>query len=218
MIEGAIFDFDGTLFDSMFVWDTIGEEYLRSIGYCPRENLNKTIKAMSLYQAACYYRSEYGVLLSTDDIISGVNQMIEHYYTEIIQPKPGIIDLLRKLRDVGCRLCIATATDRYLIQAALTRCKMDCFSEIFTCASVGSGKDEPAIFREALSHLGTDKQKTLVFEDAAYAVNTAKQDGFTVVGVYDKYEESHEEVERIADFYLQDYTGLSDFWDFASLL
>lgn len=61
MLKGAIFDFDGTLFDSMFIWDTIGETYLRSIGYEPKENLNEVFKTLSLYQAAHYYQSEYGV-------------------------------------------------------------------------------------------------------------------------------------------------------------
>ena len=53
MIKSAIFDVDGTLLDSMFIWDTLGETYLRSIGYTPKENLNETFKNMSLYQAAC---------------------------------------------------------------------------------------------------------------------------------------------------------------------
>ena len=63
-IRGAIFDVDGTLLDSMFIWDTIGETYLRSIGYQPKENLNETFKNMSLHQAARYYQTEYGVTLS----------------------------------------------------------------------------------------------------------------------------------------------------------
>ncbi len=71
MLKGAIFDFDGTLFDSMFIWDTIGEAYLRSIGYEPKENLNEVFKTFSLYQAACYYQSEYGVTWSMDEIMTG---------------------------------------------------------------------------------------------------------------------------------------------------
>ena len=60
-IRGAIFDLDGTLLDSMFIWETIGEDYLRSLGIEPREKLNEKFKNMSLYQAACFYKSEYGV-------------------------------------------------------------------------------------------------------------------------------------------------------------
>lgn len=76
-IKGGIFDVDGTLLDSMSIWDTIGADYLRSIGYVPRENLNEVFKNMSLLQAAEYYRSEYGVALSVEEIMRGVNAKLE---------------------------------------------------------------------------------------------------------------------------------------------
>ena len=71
---------DGTLLNSLSVWDTIGEDYLRSLGYEPGENLKEALKNMSLYQAACYYQREYGVTLSTDEIMNGVNAMLERFY------------------------------------------------------------------------------------------------------------------------------------------
>lgn len=216
MIKGAIFDFDGTLFDSMFIWDTIGEDYLRSIGYTPREDLNKTFKTMSLQQAACYYRSEYGVTRSADEIMGDINRMIEHYYKNTVQPKKDVKTFLQMLKNDGVRQCIATATDRYLVEAALIRCGMDAFfSEIFTCSSVGSGKDKPVIFREAMRYLGTTRENTFVFEDALYAVKTAKNDGFTVVGVYDKYEKNQTEIKELTDFYLTDYSDSESFRRFA---
>ena len=113
-IRGAIFDVDGTLLDSMFIWDTIGETYLRSIGYQPKENLNETFKNMSLHQAACYYQTEYGVTLSIDQIMDGVNAMLERYYRFEVPLKPGVAELLERLRQSGVKLCIATATDRHL--------------------------------------------------------------------------------------------------------
>ena len=60
-IRGAVFDVDGTLLNSLSVWDTIGEDYLRSLGYEPGENLKEALKNMSLYQAACYYQREYEI-------------------------------------------------------------------------------------------------------------------------------------------------------------
>ena len=70
-IRGAIFDVDGTLLDSMEVWDSIGENYLRSIGYEPKENLKETFQNMSLQQAARYYQTEYRVTLGIDEIMAG---------------------------------------------------------------------------------------------------------------------------------------------------
>lgn len=212
-LRGAIFDVDGTLLDSMYIWDTIGETYLRSIGYEPREQLNETFRNMSLYQAACYYRSEYGVTLSVDAIMDGVNAMIRDEYRYRIQPKPGIPAFLRGLHEKGVRMCIATATDRPLIGDALRRCGIDTyFTEIFTCNDTGHGKDEPHIYREALRHLGTDRADTVVFEDALYAVRTAKADGFIVAAVCDSHEPDQESLKAFADYYLPDFTDIESFW------
>ena len=173
-IRGAIFDVDGTLLDSMFIWDTIGETYLRSIGYEPREKLNEVFKNMSLFQAARYYRTEYGVTLSIDEIMNGVNAMLE---------RCGVLS---------------------------------CFGAIFTCNEVGHGKDEPDIFEEALRFLGTEKAETVVFDDALYAVRTAKEAGFPVAAVYDSHERSQAEVRARSDLYLEDLTQLVELQKFLS--
>ncbi len=208
-IRGAIFDVDGTLLDSMFIWDTIGEAYLRSIGYQPKENLNETFKNMSLHQAARYYQTEYGVTLSIDEIMDGVNAMLERYYRFEVPLKPGAAELLERLRQSGVRLCIATATDRHLVEAALDRCGvLSCFGEIFTCNEVGHGKDEPDIFEATLRFLGTRKEETLVFDDALYAVRTAKEAGFPVVAVYDSHEKAQDQIRMLADVYLEELTQL----------
>ena len=203
-IRGAIFDVDGTLLDSMFIWDTIGETYLRSIGYQPKENLNETFKNMSLRQAARYYQTEYGVTQSIDEIMDGVNAMLERYYRFEVPLKPGAAELLERLRQNGVKLCIATATDRHLVEAALDRCGvLSCFGEIFTCNEVGHGKDEPDIFEVALRFLGTRREETLVFDDALYAVRTAKEAGFPVAAVYDSHEKEQDKVRLLADIYLK---------------
>lgn len=208
-ISGAIFDVDGTLLDSMSIWDTIGADYLRSIGYIPRENLNEIFKNMSLLQAAEYYRNEYGVTLRVEEIMSGVNAMLEQFYQYEAPLKPGAAELLARLRQNRVKLCIATATDRYLVEAALERCGvLSCFGEIFTCNEVGHGKDEPDIFEAALSFLGTEKAETVVFDDAFYAVKTAKEAGFPVAAVYDRHEKNSEEIRALADLYLEDLTQL----------
>ena len=217
MIQGIIFDFDGTLFDSMFVWDTAGEVYLRSIGKEPEANLQKVLKPMSLLQSAEYIREKYYIPLSVEDIMDGVNRTVEGFYFHTVEPKPGVIDFLEELHRRNIKMCIATATDRYQVDAALQRCKMrHFFSEIFTCTEVGSGNDRPDIFRKAMEHLQTDRRTTAVVEDAYHAVYTAKQDGFYVVGVHDSHESRQQELLHLADVYLSDYFDLTSFWKFAS--
>ena len=217
MIQGVIFDLDGTLFDSMFIWDTAGEVYLRSIGKEPEADLQKTLKPMSLLQSAQYIREKYNIPLSVEEIMDGVNRTVEGFYFHTVEPKLGVIVFLEELYRRNIKMCIATATDRYQVEAALQRCKMrHFFSEIFTCTEVGSGKDKPDIFRKAMEHLQTDRSNTAVVEDAYHAAFTAKQDGFMVVGVYDSHESRQQELLQLADVFLPDYLHLNNFWKFAS--
>ena len=213
MIKGAIFDLDGTILDSMFIWDTIGEDYLRSLGIEPKENLKETFKTFTLEQAAEYYRENYGVTLSVDEIIDGVNKMVERYYAETVKLKPDIEVFLEKLKAKGVKMCIATVTDKPLVETALNRLGIrNYFSEIFTCASVGHSKEEPHIYREAQKHLNTEKCETAVFEDALHALKTTKADGFVTVGVFDNHEENQEELERMSDCYIKNYSDFEKFW------
>lgn len=217
MLKGMIFDLDGTLFDSMFIWETAGAAYLRSVGREAKADLQRILKPMSLLQSARYIREKYALPLSVEEIMDGVNCTVEDFYLHTVEPKAGVIAFLEELHRRKIKMCIATATDRYQAEAALRRCGMrHFFSEIFTCTEVGSGKDRPEIFRRAMEHLQTDRGTTAVVEDAYHAAYTAKQDGFAVVGVYDPYESRQRELLRLADVYLPNYFDLTDFWKFAS--
>lgn len=217
MIQGAIFDLDGTLLDSMSLWDTIGEDYLRSLEKEPVEDLKETFKTFTLEQSAQYYREHYGVTLSVEEIVDGIDRMIQRYYLETVPLKPGVEEFLQKLDRSGVKLCVATVTNKTLAQGALQRLGVArYFSRVFTC-SPGHGKEEPTIYREALEHLGTEKRKTLVFEDAFHALCTAKQDGFPVVGVYDSHEDRQEDLKAMADCYIQDYRAAENFWRYTGL-
>lgn len=206
MLKGAIFDFDGTLVDSMFIWDTIGEDYLRTLGKEPHEDLKETFMTLTLDEAAEYYRTHYGVTLSVKEIVDGVNAMVEGIYRTKVTLKPGVAEYLAWLRVNGVRMCIATVTDRYLVEETLERLGiLHYFSEIFTCAEVGYGKDKPIIYRKAHEHLDTVKNETYVFEDSLFALKTAKADGFTTIGVYDRHETSQDKLKNLADYYIRDF-------------
>ena len=206
MIKGAIFDLDGTLLDSMFIWDTVGEDYLRSLGIEPSENLAEAFKTFTLEESAEYYRTHYGVTLSVAEIADGVNRMVEDFYINTVPLKKGVREFLARLSKERVRMCVATVTDKYLAEAALTRlCVRQYFGEIFTTAEIGCGKNDPKIYRTALAYLGTEKRETLVFEDALYALLTAKNDGFPVAAVYDKHELRQTEMKENGDYYITNY-------------
>ncbi len=206
-IKSVIFDFDGTLFDSMSIWETAGTDYLSSLGYVAEKDLSKKLKAMSLIQSAKYLKEHYTLPLSIEEIISGVNKIVEDHYFYKVVPKDDVVSLLTALKKKDIKMCIATATDRYQVEAALQRCNMlDYFDAIFTCSEVGHGKDEPYIFELACNAMKTDRSETIVFEDAYHAAKTAKSAGFYVVGVYDKYEKRTAEVKILADMYIRNFS------------
>ena len=216
MLKGAIFDFDGTLFDSMFIWDTAGEVYLRSVGIEPREDLQEVLKPMSLLQSAQYIRECYQIPLTVKEIMDGVNRTVEGFYFHTVQPKECVVAFLEQMKKQGVRMCIATATDRYQVEAALKRCGMEAFfSEIFTCTDVGYGKDEPIIFQKAMDYIGTTKANTVVFEDAYHAAKTAKADGFITVAVFDSHETKQVELHSVSDCFIENFTQTEHFWKFA---
>lgn len=206
-IKGIIFDFDGTLFDSMSIWETAGTDYLTSLGRTAEKDLDKTLKTMSLLQSAEYLKAHYNLPFSAAAVMEGVNAIVEDFYLYRAMPKDHVISLLSVFQSNGIKMCIATATDRYQVEAALDRCNMlDCFDAIFTCSEVGHGKDEPDIFEIACKAMGLDRSEVIVFEDAYHAAKTAKDAGFYVVGVYDQYEKRTTGLKALADLYISSFS------------
>lgn len=119
MLKGAIFDFDGTLVDSMFIWDTIGEDYLRTLNIEPRKDLRMALMPLTLEEAAQYFRDQYGVTLSIQEIVDGVNRMVERIYRTKVTLKPNVDAYLSFLKESNIPMCVATVTDRYLVEETL---------------------------------------------------------------------------------------------------
>lgn len=211
-IAGAIFDMDGTLLDSMPIWDRVGIDYLAGLGIPARPDLPEKILTMSMRQAAAYFRADYGVALPEQEIIDGINARIEAFYRDTAPAKEGVRDFLEALAQRGVKMCVATATDRPLAEAALRRTGLlGAFSRILTCTETGAGKDQPDVFLQAQKALDTPLEQTVVVEDALYAIQTAKRAGFPVVAVYDASSRAdQEQIKGLADYY---FPSLSGAWE-----
>ncbi|NLA86180.1 MAG: HAD family phosphatase [Clostridiales bacterium] len=209
-IKGAIFDLAGTLLDSMVIWESVASDYLKSLGIKPNDDVRETTRSMSIQQACEHFYSEYGLAISPEDMIGGVNSMVEDFYFNRVLLKNSVVEMLNRLKINGVRMCAATATDRYLVEAGLRRNGiLDYFGRIFTCTEVGADKDKPIIYQQALEYLGTDIKETLVFEDALYAVKTAKAAGFKVAAVYDESGRGQQdEIKRLADYFIKSFADL----------
>jgi len=212
-MKGAIFDLDGTLLDSMPVWENIGEDYLRGKGQTPSPNLRETLKPMSLLQVAQHFRSDYHISDSEEEIRAQINAMLESAYYHTVPLKATVNPFLQELKTRGVKMCVATATDRHLVEAALERLGVATyFCGIITCYEAGAGKDRPDAFHQALALLETDSNETVVFEDALHAIQTAKLAGFWVAGVYDHSAQMDQaKIVSTVDWYLNSFAE----WEFA---
>lgn len=207
----AIFDLDGTLLDSMFVWRDAGALFLQEKGVKAPDDLYEQLKAMSLKQAAYYLNNRFNLSLSTSEILEGIKGVIEIQYVEEVQLKPFVREYLQRLKACHTRMCIVTASEFAHAEAALKRLEVwDCFDFILTCSDVGYGKDNPITFQIAAEKWGVTPQEVYVFEDALHAIKTAKAAGFFTVAVYDESAmDDMEEMKRIADLYIHNFNELS---------
>ena len=203
--KGAIFDVDGTLLDSMQMWDGLAAKFLLSRNVKPRENLNEQLSVIGGHEIAEFFRVEYGLIETIEEINHAIDRMLENFYFNIAPLKEGVFELIKSLSERGVKMCVATATDRWLIEPALRRCGIiEYFGRIFTCREEKTSKSSPEIYIRAAEFLETDIADTLVFEDALYAIKSAKKAGFPVVAVYDNTaRDQRGEIMALSDYYFE---------------
>lgn len=202
-MQATIFDVDGTLLDSMPVWENIGERYLSGLQIKAEENLNEVLNTMSLEQGAAYLKEGYQLDKSIPQIINEVLKIVSDFYRFEAPVKPGVRETLEWLQGKKVKMVVATSGNKELAEAALKRNGIrDYFDRIYTCTEIGSGKDEPVIYLKAAEFMQAEPKDIFVFEDALHAAETAKKAGFVVVGVYDQgNRENISEMKEVCDYY-----------------
>lgn len=200
-----IFDLDGTLLDSMYIWKEAPLELVRRHGANPPPDLADALTEMGRREAADYLIQTFSLTAKPEELMAEINDIVTAEYLEKVPLKPGVSGLLPRLKKAGCPLCIATASEAFQAQKALERLGMwKYFDFAVSCIQYG-GKTTPAVYLEACRRMRTQPEETVVFEDALHAAKTAKKAGFLVAGVYDaSAERDQEELASIADWYITD--------------
>lgn len=189
MIKYAIFDADGTLFYSMHVWENLLNTYLEGFGIVPEESINNAVSGMSVKECSQFLVDKYSLNISADEVNNSLFECLENFYFNQVEIKNGVFEFLNYLKENNVKMCIATSSAKYLIEAATKKNGIyDFFDFIITSNEVGVGKYRPDIYLAALERLGGEIEFTCVFEDNVQAALTAKSAGFKVCGVYDDFQ------------------------------
>ena len=208
-ITGAIFDFDGTVFDSMHIWKGVKFQFFDRIGLILNEEQREEFKNLFLLDAIELAKERFNLKMTDKELFNEFFTLIKEKYLADTEPKNDIIEFLEKLKAKGVKMGIATATGEPALIAVLEKFNMlHYFQEIYSTYTVGASKTEPKVYDVVLEKLGTEKQTTWVFEDALYAAKTAKTNGYNVVGIYDKSEPEQEELKDLVDIYIHNYSEL----------
>lgn len=186
VMAGAIFDMDGTILDSSPMWESVEGSVLLEFGYEPKPTLRRDCLPLGALDTAPFLKRDYGMRESLEEINAGIDRRISQYYFREAALKPGALGFLQTLKRNGVRLALATATDRkYALPALELTGVLPLFDAVLTCAELGHTKREPHIFLRAMELMGTDTASTWLFEDALYAIRTAKRLGVTTCAVAD---------------------------------
>lgn len=205
-LQGAIFDMDGTLVDSMPAWCSVGSAFLRRMGKEPEPELDRLLWTMRLREGAAYCSEHYELGLDPDEVLRRMRAEMEEFYRTRVTAKPGVERVLSLLKMEGVWMYVATATDHPLAEIALERTGlMKYFRGVVTCADAGRDKTDPAIYEMALRRLRCRREDAVVFEDALFALRTAKRAGFRTAGVFDPAEAEQEALRAEADYYIRSY-------------
>jgi len=203
-IDAVIFDLDGTLVDSMWMWESIDREYLGSFGLVLPTDLQGMIEGMSFSETAIYFKERFDLPDSVDQIKSDWNQIAWEKYANEVPVKEGVIQLLEHLKQEGIPAGIATSNSRELVDLIIEKHQMqDYFASIRTSCEVAKGKPSPDIYLLVAQDLGADPNRCLVFEDVLQGVMAGKNANMKVCAVYDKFSENvQDEKIRLADYFI----------------
>lgn len=201
MIEGAIFDVDGTLFDSMGVWHNCGVRFLAKLGIEAEPGLGDFLFTQTNETGAIYMVDKYHLDMAPEEVAAGMSEDMENYYFNNASLKDGAAELLDRFQAEGIPMTVASSTDRYLLEAAFDRLDLNrYFAGILSCGDLGTTKSDPLVFNKAAEMIGTPAEGTWVFEDGLYAIRTAAGAGYKTVAVYDELSrDDFDEMKELAD-------------------
>ena len=205
--KAVIFDLDGTLVDSMWMWKAIDIEYLGRFGLDLPPSLQKDIEGMSFSETAVYFKETFQIPDTLEEIKATWNRMAYDKYTKEVPLKKGVQKFLDYCKENGILLGIATSNSRELVDATLKALNIkEYFACVMTACEVAKGKPAPDIYLAVAEKLQAEPSRCLVFEDIEMGIMAGKNAGMEVCAVEDEFSMNQIEAKKkLADYYIKDY-------------
>lgn len=209
-IKAVIFDLDGTLVDSMWMWKSIDVEYLGRKGIAVPEDIQafqEELEGMGFTETAVFFKNRFQIEDSLEEIKKTWIFMAEEKYCNEVPLKAGVREFLEELRNRNIRIGISSSNSRELIQVVLKAHGIaEYFDCITTCCEVPNSKPAPDVYLKTAEELQVEPKDCLVFEDVPMGIMAGKNAGMQVCAVEDAYSKRQEaEKRRLADYYIEDY-------------
>ncbi len=206
-VKACIFDLDGTLLDSMGLWQDIDVAYLARFDIPFDASISEDIKSMTFNESADYFIERFHLPKSKAEIMDDWNDMAEEAYRYHIPTKPGVHEFLAYLEQHQIKMCVATSCTKEHALLALDRLGLlKYFEFMLTCQEVGKNKEYPDIFLACVEQLEIPIAQTMVFEDLLVALTVAQNEGFQTCAVEDILtKHQNAEVQQVADYFIQDF-------------
>lgn len=209
-ISTYLFDFDGTLVDSMPTYVSAMLKILDDNNISYGDDIVKIITPLGVNGTADYYIQQLGIPLSKESLISLMKQYMVDAYFHTIPAKDNVLQVLLELKNRGANLNVLTASPHITLDACLKRLKLwDLFDNVWSCDDFNTTKADPNIYVKAANRLGKSVEEVLFLDDNLNADTTAKAAGMVVCGVYDDSSAEYEEqIKTATDYYIHDFAEL----------
>lgn len=211
-IKGIIFDLDGTMVDSMWMWRQIDIEFMASRGLPFTKQLQKDIEGMSFRETARYFVNTYPISETVEELMQLWIAMAKDKYAKEVPLKPGIEQLLKAAKARGIRMGIATSNARELLDVVAKKYHFyDYIDAILTANEVTKGKPAPDVYLAVAQKLQLDPKDCLVFEDIPAGIISGHSAGMKVCAVADEYSREYlAQKKQLADYYITNFNQVLD--------
>ena len=209
-VEAVLFDLDGTLVDSMWMWGKVDAEFFENEGMKMPDDFQRQIEGMSFRDVTLYMKEKYHFKLSPEEIGKKLNEMGAYKYEHEVKIKDGVHNFLQYLKETGIKTAICSSTSRFLVSSCIKANNIEQYIDIIkTSCDVPKGKPAPDIYLAASKELGISPNHCLVFEDIPNGIRAGKSAGMRVCAVYDIYSVPFEpEKKNLADYFIQSFNDV----------